>query len=141
MSEFDNLFLEPIDPADITEALKADLLDVGWHPVQSIASTPRTVNKGANQGRPYLHFDVTVVGGRRVFFNASPQKRLDKNGKPDFMFRLWANIVQSVGGSTTIQEVLDKLQFSPIQIRVSHRANSQTNEPEASVVAVKTAAA
>ena len=137
MSELDNLFLEPIDQAEITEALRADLLDAGWHAVKSIKGEQRTVNQGANTGRAYLHFDTTVDGGRRVFFNASPQRRLDARGKPDFMFRLWANIVQAVGGAATVQETVDKLMFTPVQVRVAHRKNRTTEELEAGVVAVK----
>ena len=139
MSELDNLFLEPIDAADITEALKADLVQPGWYPVQSISGTTRQVTKGANQGRNYLHFDTTLEGGRRIFFNASPQKRLDKNGKPDFMYRLWANIVQAVGGAATVQEAMDKAMFTALQVRVAHRKNSTSDEIEAGVVAVKAA--
>jgi hypothetical protein len=143
VTEFNDLFDTPISADDIKEALKADLLPIGWHTAAEAKYEQKTVQKGPNVGRPFVRVQATLSGdgvtGRKAFFNASPVYKLDKNGKPDFMYRLFAGLSQAVGGGSTAGEVLSKIDMTPFDLRVNHSKNSQTDELEDNVVAIRPA--
>lgn len=134
MDEFGNLFDTPLTAENIKEALAADLLPVGWHVGTELKYEEKTVAQGPNTGRPYVRIQATLpaLGGRKGFFNASPVYKLDKNGKPDIMYRLFAGLTQAVGGGSTAGEVLSKLSFATIEFR-----NTHTKDGEDMVVAVR----
>ena len=140
MSEgFTNLFDTPISAEDVKEALKADLLPTGWHTGTELKYEEKLVATGPNIGRPFIRVQATipVLNGRKAFFNASPIYKLDKNDKPDFMYRLFAGLSQAVGGGSTAGEVIGKLGYAAIDFRIAHSKNSKTDELEDNVVAIR----
>lgn len=143
----------PINPEEIAEGLKADLLDAGWHETNHVDIEERIVEKGANTGRPFFRLTPTFAGtyddegnlternkGRKLGFGVSPVLKLDKNGKPDFMFKLWSQLVSAVGGGANTREVMDKVDMTKLAIRTIQRNRQDTGEPESMVVSIRAAA-
>lgn len=134
MTEYGNIFDTPLSADDVKEALKADLLPVGWHLGTELKYEEKVVAQGVNEGRPFVRIQATLpnLKNRKGFFNASPVFKLDKNEKVDLMYRLFAGLTQAVGGGATAGEVLSKLGYASIEFRVIH-----TKDDEEMVVAVR----
>ncbi len=150
MVDFQDLMDTPISAEDIKEGLAADLFDTGWYQTSEIKFEAREVSQGNNAGRRYIHFTATLLGkedgefvvedgikGRKAWFNASPEIKPDKNGKPDFMFKLWSQVVSAVGGGEKVSEVLDKLAFTLPRLRINKGVRRDTGEPESTIVNIK----
>jgi hypothetical protein len=145
----DNILDEPISAEDVKEALKADLLPANWYNLADLKFEGRTVEAGkTNAGRPYFHFTGTVasngdgqtdgLAGRKMFFNASPVKVINAQGRPDYMYQMWAKIVSAIGGAATPREAFEKLPQTPIAAKVTLRPRRDDPEtPENLVVAFR----
>ena len=67
----------------------------------------------------YKNGDGEFARRGRLFFDLSPQKELDRRGKLDGPYRLWANLVALVGRDATNREVLEYIGQFPLAATVS----------------------